>query len=71
MLLLIRLEIQDTDILIAINIPYRGKQFTGDVVDLSQNLASGMADDNFEIGSDILRAIEQSFEIQDWGVFGE
>lgn len=71
MLLLMRLEMQNTDVLVAVNIPYRGKQFTSGVVDLSPNLASGMVDDNFELGWDILKAIEQSFEIQDWGLFGE
>ena len=70
-LLLIRLEMQDTDILISVNLPYRGKQFTADVVDLEVFVGSDAVNDSLELGLDILDTIRRSFQIRDWGLFGD
>ena len=70
-LLLIRLEMQDTDVLISVNLPYRGKQFTADVVDLEISIGSGVVNDSLELGLDMLDTIRRSFQIRDWGLFGD
>ena len=65
--LLVRLERVETDLVITVNVPYRGREFKGLVLEIR---ASDM-DKKLSRGLEILEAIGSSLEIRDWGLFGE
>ncbi|KAJ5732643.1 hypothetical protein N7493_004124 [Penicillium malachiteum] len=58
--LLIRLAAQDTDLLVFFNVPHEEFDKEGNAPGLSK-------EENF--GEDLLKALEEQFEIRDWGLF--
>ncbi|QDS71537.1 hypothetical protein FKW77_005326 [Venturia effusa] len=66
MLLLIRLEKQTADILIAINVPHVPGEYEKDAINLDQQKIGP----HLEAGLAIRKHILESFEVKDWSLFG-
>jgi hypothetical protein len=64
---LLRLEKEDTDILITINVPHIKGEYDADEVDLELGKQGKLIGDAVEIAA----RIWETFEIKDWGLFGE
>jgi len=65
MLLLIRLERQETDIVITVSVPHGSGEYRTEDIDLSA-LNSGPA---LDIGQAIRQNILETFEVRDWSLF--
>lgn len=66
-LTLLRLEEQDTDILITINVPHIRGEYDAEEVDLELGKQGKLIGDAVEIAA----RIWETFVIKDWGLFGE
>lgn len=64
---LLRLEEQDTDILITINVPHIRGEYDAEEVDLELGKQGKLIGDAVEIAA----RIWETFVIKDWGLFGE
>ncbi|KAL6877226.1 Mog1p/PsbP-like protein [Trichoderma longibrachiatum] len=64
---LLRLEKEDSDILITINVPHIKGEYDADEVDLELGKQGKLIGDAVEIAA----RIWETFEIKDWGLFGE
>lgn len=66
MLVLIRLEKQTTDILIAVNVPHVPGEYEKDAINLDQQKIGP----HLEAGLAIRKHILETFEVKDWSLFG-
>jgi hypothetical protein len=65
LLILIRLEKQTTDILIAVNVPHVPGEYEKDAVNLDQQKVGP----HLEAGLAIRKRILETFEVKDWSLF--
>ena len=66
LLLLIRLEAQDTDIVITINVPFMPGSYDEADVDFERGKWGGLG----EVGEVVIERVRGSLEVRDWGLFG-
>jgi hypothetical protein len=58
---------QETDIIVTVNVPYRGTDFVEDVIDPMAKPLNNL----LQRGVQNMQAIISSFEVKDWSLFGE
>jgi hypothetical protein len=66
-MILIRLEKQGTDILIAINVPHIPGDYTKEDVNLDEHKSGPL----LEAGLAMRKRILETFEVKDWSLFGD
>jgi hypothetical protein len=64
---LVRLEKESTDIVITINVPHIKGEYKEDEVDLDVGRQGKLIEDAVEFAAKIW----ESFEVKDWGLFGD
>lgn len=67
LLLLVRLEKQQTDIVVTINVPHVPGEYRKEDVDLENGRRGPLMEDAMNVRQKIL----ETFEVKDWGLFGD
>lgn len=67
LLLVVRLEAQTTDIVIAVNVPHVKGEYAKEGVDLEGGKAGAL----LEAGEALREKVRETFRVKDWGLFGE
>lgn len=66
LLLVVRLEAQGTDIVVAVNVPHLPGQY-----DAVAAVEEGKLGRLMEVGERVRERLGETFEVRDWGLFGE
>lgn len=64
---MVRLEAQTTDVVIAVNVPH----VKGEYETASVDLEGGKSGTLLEAGEALRKRVEETFDVKDWGLFGE
>lgn len=67
LLVVVRLEAKATDIVIAVNVPHVAGEYDKNSVDLE----GGKTGRLLEVGKKVRERVCETFEVKDWGLFGE
>lgn len=67
LLLVVRLEVQTTDVVIAVNVPHVREEYAKEGVDLEAGKAGAL----LEAGDCLRERVRETLSVKDWGLFGE